>query len=468
MSLSNKPLNNIPAVNIPLSVVILAAGKGTRMKSSLPKVLHKLANKPLLEHVYDTARGLAAEEVIIVYGHGGEQVKETCKHFDAKWVEQKQQLGTGHAVTQAFDLLNPNNNVLVLYGDVPLIQKQTLDALLQDSQGKIALLSVNLDKPFGYGRILRDKNAKVCAIVEQKDASPEQLEIQEVNTGILACHGETLKRLLDNIDNKNTQGEYYLTDIFELAAAEGMEIKTAQPESEHEVEGVNNRLQLATLERVFQQNIASELMISGVSLADPSRIDVRGKVQISNDVFIDINVVLEGEVTIGSGTNIGPNCIIINSEIGENVNIKANCVIENARVDEHCVVGPFARLRPETHLHTKARVGNFVEIKKANIGEGSKVNHLSYIGDTQMGKNVNIGAGTITCNYDGAFKHTTKIGDNVFVGSDTQLIAPVNVADGVTIGAGATITKDVEEDLLVISRAPQRTIKGWQRPKKSS
>jgi len=365
-------------------------------------------------------------------------------------------------------LLNPNNNVLVLYGDVPLIQKQTLNALLQNSEGKVALLSVNLDEPFGYGRILRDENAEVCAIVEQKDASPEQLEIQEVNTGILACHGETLKRLLHNIDNKNTQGEYYLTDIFELAANEGMEIKTAQPASAYEVEGVNNRLQLATLERVFQRAIADELMISGVSLADPSRLDVRGNVQVSNDVFIDINVVLEGEVKIGSGTSIGPGCVIINSEIGENVNIKANCVLENARVDSHCEVGPFARLRPETHLQEKARVGNFVEIKKANIGEGSKVNHLSYIGDTQMGKNVNIGAGTITCNYDGAFKHKTKIGDDVFVGSDTQLIAPVNVANGVTIGAGSTITKDVEENLLVISRAPQRTVKDWQRPKKSS
>ncbi|HED36550.1 MAG TPA: UDP-N-acetylglucosamine diphosphorylase/glucosamine-1-phosphate N-acetyltransferase [Gammaproteobacteria bacterium] len=460
--------NNIPPANTPLSVVILAAGKGTRMKSRQPKVLHKLANKPLLEHVYDTARDLAAQEIIIVYGHGGEQVKETCKHFDAKWVEQKEQLGTGHAVTQAFESLNPDNNVLVLYGDVPLIQKQTLDALLRDSEGKVALLSVDLEEPFGYGRILRDENAKVCAIVEQKDATPEQLEIQEVNTGILACHGETLKRLLNNIDNKNTQGEYYLTDIFELAANEGMEIKTAQPASAYEVEGVNNRLQLATLERVFQRRIADELMTGGVSLADPSRLDVRGNAQISSDVFIDINVVLQGDVKIGSGTNIGPGCVIINSEIGENVNIKANCVLENARVDSHCEVGPFARLRPETHLHEKARVGNFVEIKKADIGEGSKVNHLSYIGDTKMGKDVNIGAGTITCNYDGAFKHKTNIGDNVFVGSDTQLIAPVSVADGVTIGAGTTITRDVEENLLAISRAPQKTIKGWQRPKKGS
>ncbi|VAW65710.1 N-acetylglucosamine-1-phosphate uridyltransferase / Glucosamine-1-phosphate N-acetyltransferase [hydrothermal vent metagenome] len=453
---------------MPLSVVILAAGKGTRMKSSLPKVLHKLANKPLVEHVYDTAKGLGAEEVVVVYGHGGEQVKEACKHFDARWVEQKEQLGTGHAVMQAFESLNLNNNVLVLYGDVPLTQKQTLDTLLQDSEGKIALLCVNLANPSGYGRILRDTNTNVCGIVEQKDATPEQQKIQEVNTGILSCNGETLKRLLNNIDNKNSQGEYYLTDIFERAANEGIEIKTAQPASVDEVEGVNNRLQLATLERVFQRNIADELMMHGVALADPARIDVRGKAQISNDVFIDINVLLEGTVKIGCGTNIGPNCVIINSSIGENVNIKANCVLENAQVENNCEVGPFARLRPQTHLHSNAKVGNFVEIKKSEIGEGSKVNHLSYIGDTEMGKDVNVGAGTITCNYDGAYKHKTIIGDDVFVGSDTQLVAPVNIAKGVTIGAGATITKDVEENLLVISRAPQKTISSWQRPIKTT
>lgn len=449
---------------MPLSVVILAAGKGTRMKSSVPKVLHKLANKPLVEHVYDTAKDLGAEEVIVIYGHGGDQVKDSCKHFDAKWVEQKEQLGTGHAVMQAFDSLNLNNNVLVLYGDVPLTKKETLEDLLDDSEGKVGLLSVNLDNPFGYGRILRNDKNKVTGIVEQKDASDEQQKIQEVNTGILSCNGETLKRLLNNIDNKNSQGEYYLTDIFELAEKDNIEIKTAQPESSYEVEGVNNRLQLATLERIFQRNIADELMTNGVALADPTRIDIRGKVEISNDVYIDINAVFEGNVTIGTGSNIGPNCLIINSVIGENVNIKANCVLENAIVENNCEVGPFARLRPETHLGKNAKVGNFVEIKKTNIGEGSKVNHLSYIGDTEMGKNVNVGAGTITCNYDGANKHRTVIGDNVFVGSDTQLVAPVNISDGVTIGAGATVTKDVAEDMLVISRSPQKTISGWQRP----
>jgi len=449
---------------MPLSVVILAAGKGTRMKSSIPKVLHKLANKPLVEHVYDTAKDLGAEEVIVIYGHGGDQVKESCKHFDAKWVEQKEQLGTGHAVMQAFDSINLNNNVLVLYGDVPLTKIETLEDLLDGSEGKVGLLSVNLDNPFGYGRILRNDKNQVTGIVEQKDASEEQQKIQEVNTGILSCNGETLKRLLNNIDNKNSQGEYYLTDIFELAEKENIEIKTAQPESSYEVEGVNNRLQLATLERIFQRNIADDLMTNGVALADPARIDIRGKAEISNDVYIDINAVIEGDVKIGAGTNIGPNCVIINSVIGENVNIKANCVLENAVVDNNCEVGPFARLRPETHLNKNAKIGNFVEIKKANIGEGSKVNHLSYVGDTDMGKNVNVGAGTITCNYDGANKHKTTIGDNVFVGSDTQLVAPVNISDGVTIGAGATVTKDVEEDMLVISRSPQKSISGWQRP----
>jgi len=451
---------------MPLSVVILAAGKGTRMKSSTPKVLHKLANKPLVEHVYDTAKDLGAEEVIVIYGHGGAQVKNTCKHFDAKWVEQKEQLGTGHAVMQAFDSVNLNNNVLVLYGDVPLTKKETLEELLEDSEDKVALLSVNLDDPFGYGRILRSSNNKVVGIVEQKDASEEQQNIQEVNTGILSCNGEILKQLLNKIDNKNSQGEYYLTDIFELAEKNNIDIKTAQPKASYEVEGINNRLQLGTLERIYQKNIAEELMTNGVALADPARLDVRGNAEISNDVYIDINAVLEGDVKIGSGTSIGPNCVIINSTIGKNVNIKANCVIENARVEDECEVGPFARLRPETHLSKSAKIGNFVEIKKALIGEGSKVNHLSYVGDTEMGKNVNVGAGTITCNYDGANKHKTIIGDNVFVGSDTQLIAPVNIADGVTIGAGATVTKDVAEDMLVISRSPQKSISGWERLKK--
>lgn len=451
---------------MPLSVVILAAGKGTRMKSDKPKVLHTLANKPLVEHVYDTAKGLGAEEVVLIYGHGGEQVKQTCGHFDAKWVEQAEQLGTGHAVMQAFSSLNLNNNILVLYGDVPLTSLTTLENLLKDAKDQIALLTVDLEEPFGYGRILRDETGQVSGIIEQKDSSEEQKKIKEVNTGILACQGETLKQLLDKIDNENSQGEYYLTDIFKLASQAGIKIKTEQPEETYEVEGVNNRSQLATLERIYQRNIAEQLMADGVAIADPARIDIRGKVNISNDVYIDINCIFEGEVSIESGCSIGPNCLIINSTIGKNVNIKANCVIENARIESDCEVGPYARLRPETFLNKNAKIGNFVEIKKSNIGEGSKVNHLSYIGDTEMGANVNVGAGTITCNYDGANKHKTIIGDDVFVGSDTQLVAPVKIGDGVTIAAGATVTKDVDEKMLVISRSPQKTLSSWTRPVK--
>lgn len=450
-----------------LSVIILAAGKGTRMKSSTPKVLHKLANRPLLEHVYDTARSLGAEEIIVVYGHGGELVKQACSHFDAKWVEQTEQLGTGHAVQQAFDAVNLNNNVLVLYGDVPLTSQQTLHELLDGSENKIGLLTVCLDNPTGYGRILRNENNQVTGIVEQKDASEQQQKIKEVNSGILSCKGETLQALLENINNQNSQGEYYLTDIFALAAAQGIEIKTTTVADSYEVEGVNNRLQLASLERIYQRNIAEQLMTDGVALADPARLDVRGKVNISNDVFIDINVLLEGEVSIATGSEIGANCVIINSQIGENVRIRPNSIIENSRIDADCEVGPFARIRPETHLMQGAKVGNFVEIKKAEIGRGSKVNHLSYVGDTVMGDNVNVGAGTITCNYDGANKHQTTIGNDVFIGSDSQLVAPVSIADGVTIGAGATVTKDIKEpDVLVISRSAQKTIRGWTRPVK--
>ena len=367
---------------------------------------------------------------------------------------------------QAFDDVNLTNTLLVLYGDVPLTKVATLKELLKDSENKIALLSVNLDNPFGYGRILRNDNNDVVGIVEQKDAGEAQQLIQEVNTGILAAKGEMLKELLNNIDNKNSQGEYYLTDIFELAAKDNIKIKTSQPAASYEVEGVNNRLQLATLERIYQRNIADELMTEGVALADPGRLDVRGEVDISNDVFIDVNVIFEGKVKIGSGTHIGANCVITNSVIGNNVKIKPNCVFENAIVDNNTEIGPFARLRPEAHLHEGAKVGNFVEIKKSEIGKGSKVSHLSYIGDTEMGCDVNIGAGTITCNYDGANKFKTIIKDGVFVGSDTQLVAPVTVGKNATIGAGTTVTKDIEGETLSISRSPQKNIKGWERPKK--
>ena len=449
-----------------LSVVILAAGKGTRMKSSQPKVLHELAGKSLLAHVYDTAKSLGADEVVIVYGHGGAQVKDACRSFDASWVEQEQQLGTGHAVQQAMAVLNPENNVLVLYGDVPLTTDKSLQQLIEDFDNKIALMTVTLENPSGYGRIIRDKHEKVTGIVEQKDATEEQKQICEVNTGILAAKASVLNDLLSKIDNKNSQKEYYLTDIFALAAQNQIEIVTSHPAHAYEVEGINSRQQLATLERIHQRNIANTLMENGVTLADPARLDVRGEVNIDSDVSIDINVILQGKVRVGKDSFIGANSIIIDSIIGENVNIKPNCVIENSVVANNVDIGPYARLRPDTVLNENSRVGNFVEIKKSTIGKGSKVNHLSYIGDTEMGDNVNIGAGTITCNYDGANKHKTIIRNNVFVGSNSQLVAPVELGENATIAAGTTITRDVEDDALAISRSPQKLIKKWQRPTK--
>ena len=449
-----------------LSVVILAAGKGTRMKSSQPKVLHELAGKSLLAHVYDTAKSLGADEVVIVYGHGGAQVKDACRSFDASWVEQEQQLGTGHAVQQAMAVLNPENNVLVLYGDVPLTTDKSLQQLIEDFDNKIALMTVTLENPSGYGRIIRDKHEKVTGIVEQKDATEEQKQICEVNTGILAAKASVLNDLLSKIDNKNSQKEYYLTDIFALAAQNQIEIVTSHPAHAYEVEGINSRQQLATLERIHQRNIANTLMENGVTLADPARLDVRGEVNIDSDVSIDINVILQGKVRVGKDSFIGANSIIIDSIIGENVNIKPNCVIENSVVANNVDIGPYARLRPDTVLNENSRVGNFVEIKKSTIGKGSKVNHLSYIGDTEMGDNVNIGAGTITCNYDGANKHKTIIRNNVFVGSNSQLVAPVELGENATIAAGTTITRDVEDGALAISRSPQKLIKKWQRPTK--
>lgn len=449
-----------------LSVVILAAGKGTRMKSSQPKVLHELAGKSLLAHVYDTAKSLGADEVVIVYGHGGAQVKDACRSFDASWVEQEQQLGTGHAVQQAMAVLNPENNVLVLYGDVPLTTDKSLQQLIEDFDNKIALMTVTLGNPSGYGRIIRDKHEKVTGIIEQKDATEEQKQICEVNTGILAAKASVLNDLLSKIDNKNSQKEYYLTDIFALAAQQELEIVTSHPAHAYEVEGINSRQQLATLERIHQHNIANTLMENGVTLADPARLDVRGEVSIDSDVSIDINVILQGKVRVGKDSFIGANCIIIDSIIGENVNIKPNCVIENSVVANNVDIGPYARLRPDTVLNENCRVGNFVEIKKSTIGKGSKVNHLSYIGDTEMGDNVNIGAGTITCNYDGANKHKTVIRNNVFVGSNSQLVAPVELGENATIAAGTTITRDVEDGALAISRSPQKLIKKWQRPTK--
>lgn len=454
-----------------LSVIVLAAGQGTRMKSSMPKVLHCLAGKPLVQHVIDNAHGLNAEKIFLVYGHGGDQVQSAIKDEKIEWVLQAEQLGTGHAVQQALPNLSDSHNVLILYGDVPLTRPETLTALLakQPLHG-IGLLTVNLSDPTGYGRIVREpaqKDGKVISIVEQKDASDTQKKINEVNTGILSCDAKDLRRWLSTLKNSNAQKEYYLTDIIAMCVAEGGKVETHQPQSADEVEGINNRLQLADLERRYQRRLADQLMTQGVTLRDPSRLDIRGHVSIASDVEIDVNVIFEGRCSIATGCKIGANSILKNVRLGNHVEVLPNSILEDCVVGESSVIGPFARLRPGAELADHVHIGNFVEVKKATIGSHSKANHLSYIGDAEIGKGCNIGAGTITCNYDGANKHLTVIEDDVFVGSDTQLVAPVRVKKGATIGAGTTVTKDVNEDALVISRVSQKEIVGWQRPRKN-
>ena len=450
-----------------LGVVILAAGQGSRMRSNLPKVLHKLAGKQLLAHVVNTADAIHSEHTTVVYGHGGERVKSAFSHRQLEWCEQQQQLGTGHAVMQALPGLANVDKVMVLYGDVPLITEDTLNRLLEAArETELALLTVKLEDPTGYGRIVRNADYQVCKIVEQKDANAVEQTINEVNTGILAVDSACLKRWLERTDNSNAQGEYYLTDIIELAVADGVDVATVNPANEEEVMGINDRIQLARLERYFQRKQAEHLMLAGVTLADPDRFDCRGTLTTGSDVTIDINVIIEGDVELGDGVKVGSNCLLKNCKIAAESEILSNCVIEEAEVGEASIVGPFARLRPETRLAKRSKIGNFVEIKKSGIGIGSKVNHLSYIGDSTIGNNVNIGAGTITCNYDGANKHQTIIGDDVFIGSDSQLVAPVDIAAGTTIGAGSTITKSTPAGKLSLSRAKQITIDGWQRPVK--
>lgn len=448
------------------SAVILAAGKGTRMYSNLPKVLHTLAGKPMVKHVIDTCNDLGANNIHLVYGHGGDQMKQVLSQEQVEWVLQAEQLGTGHAVNQATPNLADDEQVLILYGDVPLISQITLENLL-DAQpaGGIALLTVVLDDPTGYGRIVR-RNGPVVAIVEQKDATEEQKLIKEINTGVMVVSGGDLKRWLSALKNDNAQGEYYLTDIIAAAHEEGRAVEAVHPEKAIEVEGVNNRIQLARLERAFQAMQAERLLEQGVMLRDPARFDLRGDLQCGTDVEIDVNVIIEGSVSLGNNVVIGAGCVLKDCEIDDNTEIRPYSVIEGATVGEDCSVGPFTRLRPGAELMRDAHVGNFVEMKQARLGEGSKAGHLTYLGDAEIGANVNIGAGTITCNYDGANKFKTEIADDVFVGSDTQLIAPVKVGKGATIGAGSTINKDVNDGELVITRAPMRNIQGWKRPVK--
>jgi len=450
-----------------LRIIILAAGQGTRMRSALSKVLHPLGGVPLLQRVIRTARQLDPGRIAVVYGHGGEQVKEVLAHEPVDWVLQDQQLGTGHAVDQAMPFVQDEDTVLVLYGDVPLIQANTLAMLVEKANaGQLAVLTAELDNPQGYGRMLRDDRGKLVGIVEQKDASAAQLLIHEINSGFLAAPAGRLRSWLQRLDNSNAQGEHYLTDVIAMAADEGVGVESASATNEYEILGVNDRVQLARLERIWQRMQAETLMRGGVTLADPARLDVRGEVNTGQDCSIDSNVILEGKVSLGERVSIGPGCVIKNATIGDDVEIFAHCVIEDGVIGNSCRVGPFARIRPETKLAEQVHVGNFVEIKKTVVAKGSKINHLSYIGDTHMGSGVNIGAGTITCNYDGAYKHLTEIGNNVFVGSDTQLVAPVRVGDGATIGAGSTITRDVPENELTLSRSKQQTITGWTRPSK--
>ena len=449
-----------------LGIVILAAGQGTRMKSSLPKVLHTLGDRALLQHVIDTARRMDPARIVVVYGHGGERVRDAIPGDDLVWAEQAEQLGTGHAVAQAMPALEDVDQVLVLYGDVPLITEATLQRLMACAGDGFGLLTVTLDDPSGYGRVEREEGGEVRCIVEQKDASDEQLSICEVNTGIMLLPRNRLQDWLGRLGNDNAQGEYYLTDVLAMAVGEGMSVAVAQPDDPVEAEGVNNKLQLAALERALQRRQAEALMRDGLTLRDPSRFDLRGWLTHGQDCVLDVNVVIEGEVVLGEGVQVGANTVLRNCTVHDGVQILENCVIEEAEIGRESRVGPFSRLRPGARLLGNNHVGNFVEIKKSEVGEGSKVNHLTYIGDSGIGTGVNIGAGTITCNYDGANKHRTIIGDNAFIGSNAALVAPVRIGEGATIGAGSVIGKDAPAGQLTLTRARRVTIEGWQRPTK--
>ncbi len=453
-----------------MNIVILAAGMGKRMNSDLPKVLHPLAGKSLLGHVVDTARTLDPQRLVVVYGHGGEQVQAAfAGQTDMQWALQSPQLGTGHAVAQAVPMLVDDVPTLILYGDVPLVKASTLQRLAEAAKrGKLALLSQHVADPTGYGRVVRDAAGNVSRIVEQKDADAETLKINEVNTGILVCPTGPLKRWLTALKNDNAQGEYYLTDVIAAAVADGTGVVTAHPDAEWETLGVNSKTQLAFLERRHQRNLADRLTDSGVMLADPDRIDIRGTLECGRDVSIDVGCVFEGTVRLGKGVKIGPNCVLKDCTLADGTQVQAMSVIDSAEVGAQGRIGPFARLRPGTKLGEDSHIGNFVELKNASTGTGSKINHLSYVGDAEIGSRVNIGAGTITCNYDGVNKHKTIIEDDVFVGSDSQLVAPVTVRRGATLAAGTTLTREAPADSLTLSRVQQTTRPDWKRPQRKT
>ena len=449
-----------------LTTIILAAGKGTRMQSAKPKVLQTLADKPLLSHVLDTCQSVNVDKTIVVYGFGGDQVQQAMTNYELTWVEQAEQLGTGHAVKVTLPELPTEGKSLILYGDVPLVSAKTLTRLKQANVEGMSMLTLTVDNPFGLGRIKRDDNGNIMAIVEQKDASEEEQAICEINSGIYCVDNALLHKYLPNLSNDNAQQEYYLTDIVKMAVADGIAIAAIEPDYEFEIEGVNNRQQLASLERSWQAKLVEDLQVQGVQFADPNRVDIRGEVTVGQDVFIDINVVLKGKVNLGSNVTIEAGCIIKDTRIGNNVHVKPYCVFDEAEVGDEASIGPFAHLRPKTVLANKTRLGNFVEIKKSYIGEGSKVNHLSYVGDAKIGAGVNFGAGAITCNYDGINKHETVVGDNAFIGTNASLVAPVTIGHTATIGAGSVITKNVEDKALALGRGRQVQKDNYQRPEK--
>ncbi|HSA88732.1 MAG TPA: bifunctional UDP-N-acetylglucosamine diphosphorylase/glucosamine-1-phosphate N-acetyltransferase GlmU [Burkholderiales bacterium] len=449
-----------------LEILILAAGLGKRMRSSLPKVLHPLAGRPLLAHVLDTARGLSPRKIVVVHGHGTAQVKQAFPEKDLDWVLQAEQLGTAHAVMQAMPLVGADAEVLVLYGDVPLVRAETLKRLLGAAADALGVLTAELEDPAAYGRVVRDAAGRVTRMVELRDASPLEREIREINAGFYALSAKRLSAWLKKIDNRNAQKEYYLTELVGLAVAEGVPVVAVKADDAWEVAGVNSKAELAALERQYQKNVSQELLDAGVTLADPARIDVRGALECGRDVAIDVNCVFEGRVTLGDGVRIGVNCVLRNVTVAAGSQILPFCHLEDSAIGERCRIGPYARLRPGNTLADGVHVGNFVELKASRLGAGSKANHLSYLGDSEIGTRVNVGAGTITCNYDGAAKHRTVIEDDCFIGSDATLVAPVRIARGSYIGAGSTINKDTPPDQLTVARARQVSIPAWKPPRK--